>query len=555
MFRDHFGLVRGVAAFVLVAGAATGCESVGLPLTRNTAPLFDGMGSHHRAVTTESKKAQRYFDQGLIWTYSFNYDEATRSFRQAAALDPECAMAYWGIALANGPHINRTQMTDEQSRIAWEAINQARVRAHTVTEIERDLIEALATRYAWPPPADRTELDRAYAAAMKAVYAKYPDDADVATLYAESLMDLWPWDLWSVQGEPRPDTPEIVAVLERALEIDPNHPGANHLYIHAVEASPNPEKGVAAADRLRTLVPISGHMVHMPGHIDARVGRWDLASDANVAAIKADRRYRRISPRQDFYRTYMMHNDHFLAWSCMMEGRSADAIAAARRMVADVPEDYARENAAIVDAYTPIVVEALIRFGKWDEILAEPAPPQYLPITTAFWRFARATAYNAKGQIDEAVAEQQRFRELVKSIPSDALMAINPAHDMLKIADLVLDAEIAYRKGDVESAVQKLTEAAKMEDVQLYMEPPDWPQPVRHALGGILIAEKRYAEAEQVYRDDLKRWPENGWSLFGLAQALHGQGKEEAYAVEARFKKAWARADVVLRMTCMCLEE
>lgn len=250
-----------------------------------------------------------------------------------------------------------------------------------------------------------------------------------------------------------------------------------------------------------------------------------------------------------------MHNDHFLAWSCMMEGRSADAIAAARRMVADVPEDYARENAAIVDAYTPIVVEALIRFGKWDEILAEPAPPQYLPITTAFWRFARATAYNAKGQIDEAVAEQQRFRELVKSIPSDALMAINPAHDMLKIADLVLDAEIAYRKGDVESAVQKLTEAAKMEDVQLYMEPPDWPQPVRHALGGILIAEKRYAEAEQVYRDDLKRWPENGWSLFGLAQALHGQGKEEAYADEARFKKAWARADVVLRMTCMCLEE
>lgn len=542
-----------VAVTTLLLLSVAGCQGTGT--TRDRAPIFRHMGSHHRPVTTNIERAQRYFDQGLIWAYSFNYREATRSFREAARLDPDCAMAYWGIALANGPHINRSQMTPEQSRTAWEAINQALVRAHAAHEKERDLIEALAKRYAWPAPADRSELDKAYAQAMKRVYEKYSDDADIATLYAESLMDLWPWNLWGLDGSPRPDTLEIIAVLERALALDENHPGANHLYIHAVEASPHPEKGIAAADRLRKLVPASGHMVHMPGHIDARVGRWDLASDANVAAIKADDRYRRISPRQGFYRLYMLHNDHFLAWSCMMEGRSVDAIRAARNTVAKIPADYIRDNAAMVDAYTPIVVEALVRFGKWDEILAEPAPADYLPITTAFWRFARASAYNAKGQLDEALAEQRRFREAVANVPSDALMAINPAHDMLKIADLVLDGEIAYRQGDIDKAVARLTEAAQREDRQLYMEPPDWPQPVRHALGGILVEAGRWEEAEQVYRDDLKRWPENGWSLFGLAQCLHARNADEAAEVEARFRKAWARADVSLQATCMCLTE
>ncbi|RIK69220.1 MAG: hypothetical protein DCC65_00275 [Planctomycetota bacterium] len=516
-------------------------------------PLFEGMGHHARAITTDSPQAQAYFNQGLTWAYAFNHDEAIRSFVEAARLDPDCAMAWWGVALCNGPHINNPVMTPAQSKRAWDALQKALALRDKASYPESRLIDALARRYAENPPADRRALDEAYAEAMKAVYEMDVNDADIATLYAESLMDLQPWDLWE-RGAPKGRTPEVLAALEQALKINPRHPGAAHLYIHAVEASPHPEKANAAADVLRTLVPISGHLVHMPSHIDVQTGRWALAADQNEAAIKADAAYRKLSPRQGFYAVYMAHNHHFLAFAAMMGGRSKVALAAARDMVAGVPPDFLREQPQFVDPYMMIVFDVLKRFGRWDDILREPAPSEKLPISRAMHHFARGLAYAAKGEIDRATSEQETFRASVRKIPSDALMAINPAHKVLAVADHMLAGEIAFRKGDIDEAVRQLHESIRVEDTLLYMEPPEWIQPVRHTLGAVLMHAKRYSEAEQVYREDLANWPENAWSLFGLAKALRAQGKSaEADQVERRFKAAWARADVQIGSSCLCV--
>jgi tetratricopeptide (TPR) repeat protein len=526
-------------------------------------PLFEGMGPHKRAVTTSSKEAQKYFDQGLNWSFAFNHDEAIRSFRHATALDPGCALAWWGIAYSNGPHINLPLMDEPRSRAAWDALQKALALRDQATPVERGLIDALAGRYADPAAGklpltaeERTPLDRAYAEAMAKVADAFPADADVLALAAESLMDLRPWDLWDKKtGEPRPETPKVLALLDRAMEIDPSHPGACHFYIHAVEASPRPERADAAADRLRTLVPASGHLVHMPSHIDVRTGRWAQAAEQNRRASKVDVKYREISPRQDFYRIYMAHDDHFLAYACMMLGRREEALAAARAMSAKIPEDWLRKNAAMADGYTPIEVEVLLRFGLWDQILSHPQPAADLPITTAFWRFARASALAAKRQLDAAAVEQAKFREQVQTIPKEAMMAMNPGRRVLEIAELVLDGEIDYQKGDVDKAVAKLAEAAGIEDTLNYIEPPDWVQPSRHSLGAILLAAKRYDEAEKVYRTDLQRWPENGWALFGLARCLEAKKSPDLAAVEARFKKAWAHADTTIHATCLCVKK
>lgn len=526
-------------------------------------PLFEGMGPHTREVTTDSPEAQKYFDQGLTWTFAFNHDEATRSFRQAAALDPNCAMAWWGVALVNGPHINNPVMDEERSRVCWDALQEALALRDKASPVERALIGALQARYADPAAGkipltfeERAPLDRAYAEAMDAVYKQYPDDADVASLAAEAWMDTRPWDLWEPEtGEPRPETPRIVAALEHALKLNPDHPGANHYYIHAVEASPHPEKGVAAADRLRTLVPASGHLVHMPAHIDVRVGKWGQAAEQNRQASRVDAAYRKISPRQGLYRIYMAHNDHFLSWACMMAGRSEEAIAAAKAMNSKIPESFVREFAPVVDGYTPIDIDAMVRFGKWDDLLAMEQPPEYLPIRTAMWRFGRATALAAKGEVEKAVAEQAKFREAVKAVPEGAIMTLNPAAQVLSIADHTLAGEIAFRTGAIDEAVSALRSAVKIEDTLRYMEPPDWIQPARHSLGAVLVAAERFGEAEKVYRDDLARWPENGWALYGLWRCLAEQGSDEAPAIRARFDKAWAEADTEITATCLCVTE
>lgn len=527
-------------------------------------PLFDDLGPHTRRVTTSSSLAQRYFNQGLNWMYAFNHDEAIRAFEHAARLDPACAMAWWGVAICHGPHINNPMMDEARSRAAWDALGRALALADGAAPVERALIGALGARYDDPgrdggrsipqTAEERRPFDEAYAEAMARVYKRFPTDNDVATLYAEALMDLSPWDLWSLDGEPRPQTPEVLRLLQQVLASDPNHPGANHLYIHAVEASPHPELADGAATRLRTLVPGSGHMVHMPSHIDVRLGRWNLAADQNEASMRVHERYAQRSPRQGLYRAYMFHNVHFLSYACMMAGREKDAISAARRMMASIPEAFYEDYAPVVDAYAAIEVESLMRFGRWDDLLAEPEPRASLPITGAFWSFARGVAFAAKGDVSNARAEQTRFRQRVNAIPDDAMMAINPARKVLSIAEEMLEGEILFREGDLDGAVRHLRAAVAIEDTLTYMEPPDWVQPVRHALGAFLVEAGRHAEAEAVYREDLRRLPENGWSLHGLAKCLRATGRDaEAEAVEARFRKAWARSDVKLGSSCFCV--
>lgn len=536
-------LPAALAALVLVLTAADSLA----------ARLFPGMGPHRRAVTTASREAQRWFDQGLVFTMSFNHDEAIRSFAEAARLDSGCAMAWWGIALANGPHINNPGMTAEQSRDAWAALGRAMALRDRASAAERALIEALAARYAAEPPADRRPLDEAYAAAMRDVWRAHPRDADIGYLFAEAMMDLRPWDLWQADGSPQPGTEEVVATLEAVLRRAPNHPGANHLWVHVVEASPHPERGVAAADRLRTLVPGAGHMVHMPAHIYSRVGRWADAAEANVRAIEADRRYRELSPRQGFYSVYMAHNRHFLSWAAQMEGRSEVALKAAREMIANFPEDFVRESAFFADGYMNVEIETLMRFGRWEELLAVPEPPDYLPITRAFRHFARGTAFAALGRLEEADRAQAEFRAAAGKVTEEMIVGNNPARLVLSIAEHQLAGEILNRRGDVDGAVRELREGVRIEDTLRYNESPDWLLPVRHALGAVLVRAKRWPEAEAVYREDLVRNAENGWSLWGLARSLRAQERTaEADAVQARFRRAWKRADVSLESTCYC---
>jgi tetratricopeptide (TPR) repeat protein len=529
--------------------------------TESQPQLFRGMGSFHRPVATKSDLAQKYFDQGLTFAFAFNHDEAIRSFQEAARLDPQLAAPWWGIALCNGPHINNPAMDEEHSKAAWEALQKARSLAGDASSQLKALIDALAARYADPskgkPPEDpvaRAPFDKAYAQAMAKVHKDYPTDVDISVLYAESLMDLRPWDLWDRDGTPRPEMPEILSVLESVLAVMPNHPGANHLYIHSVEASPHPEKGIASAERLKTLVPSAGHLVHMPAHIWARVGRWEDAAAANRQAIAADAAYRKLSPTQGFYHIYMAHNRQFLAFGCMMQGRSEEAIASAVAMREQIPDEFIQAMAPVIDGALPLKLEVLTRFGRWEEILSEPKPADNLPIMNAIWHGERAIAYANTGRMKEALTERQAFHDSAKAVPEDRMVINNPASKVLTIAGHVVDGEIAFKQGSIDEAVNHLKEAVQVEDTLKYDEPPDWMLPARHTLGAVLLSVGRAQEAEQIYREDLKHWPENGWSLFGLSQALRKQDSPDATAVEERFKKAWAGADIKIGSSCMCVK-
>ena len=516
--------------------------------------LFGNLGHWHRPVTTGSKEAQVWFDQGLALAYGFNHGEAIRSYREAARLDPTCAMAWWGIAYCSGPHINNPAMTEEASAAAWEAVQKAVAAAPGGTPVEQALIGALAKRYSADPKADRAPLDQAYADAMRAVWKTYPNDPDVGTLCAESLMDLHPWDLWTHDGKPKEYTPEIVETLEKVLAMAPEQPGANHFYIHTVEASSRPERGVPSADRLRTLVPGAGHLVHMPAHIYIRVGRFEDASEANIQAMKVDKAYRALSPDQGFYRIYMAHNPQFLAFTSMMEGRYAAALEAARTMVAEMPPEFVKENAGFVDPVLALEIEVYLRFGRWDEILNVPEFPDYLPVCRAFRHFARGAALAATSKLGAARDELAALQEGTAKLPEDTIWLNNKAKQVLNLGVKVLSGEIAAREGRTDVAVTLLREAAKLEDALIYDEPPDWMQPTRHTLGAVLLRAGRAEEAEAVYREDLVRYPENGWSLWGLKRALElRKSEKEASEIGKRFKKAWKRADVKLDTTCFCL--
>ena len=517
-------------------------------------PLFPGTGAYSRKITTTSFEAQRYFDQGMMFLFGFNHDEAIRSFRAAAQADPKCAMAWWGVALAYGPHINLPVVFPDRAKAAVAALAQARALAGGASPLEQELIEALGHRYADPQPDDRGPLDQAYAEAMRQVWQRHPDDADVGTWFAEALLDLHPWDQWTLDGQQRPGTAEILATLEAVLRLQPGHPQANHLYIHAVEASPHPEWANAAADRLRAMAPGVGHLVHMPSHIDIRCGRWAAAITANEQALAADVRYRNLAQKPpDFYRVYIAHNRHMLAYAAMMSGRANVALASIHTMVTEIPAARLKENAAAVDGYIAMPYEVEVRFGRWDELLAEPEPADFLPLCRTLWHAARTIAYAAKGDVPAARAEAAAADAAANQVPADATFGKNSARDVAALARGMAAGELLIRAGQRDDGLARLRAAVKLEDALRYDEPPKWMLPVRHSLGAALLQAGRLAEAEQVYRDDLAQFPENGWSLFGLARTLELENRTaEADAVRARFKAVWAGADLDLTSSCLC---
>ena len=538
---------------VFISALLLGSSGGGFAAEGASVPLFEGLGGLSRKVTTASPEAQRYFDQGLAFMYAFNHDEAIRAFRRAGELDPKCAMAFWGAAVANGPHINNTVVPEDRAKAAWEALKRAQATAAGASSAERALIEALASRYALPQPEDRKPLEQAYADAMRRVWRAYPKDADVGALFAESLADLRPWDLWMPDGTPQPGTEELVATLESVLALHPRHPLANHLMIHAVETSPHPEKADRAADTLRDLQPGLGHMVHMPSHIDVRRGRWQQAIDANVEAMEADRRYTARSPEQGFYRLYMAHNHHMLTYAAMMTGQSALARRTIREMVADIPLEFFKAN-PFADGFMAMPLEVMMRFGRWDEILAEPAFPDFVPISRALQHYARAVAHAAKDDVPSARKEQAAFLEARARVPKEAFFGNNTASDLLDVAESFMRGEILFRSGKIDEGLLALREAAAREDKLRYDEPPDWIQPVRHALGAALLQAGRFAEAETVFREDLAKLPGNGWGLYGLSRALQLQKKTaEAAEAERQFDAVWKQADLKIKSACLCL--
>ena len=532
----------------LVALVACATHEVRPPApAEQKAILFDDLGTHRHPVSARVPEAQQYFDQGLRLVWAFNHDEATRAFTEAARLDPDCAMAWWGIALAAGPNYNDPG-NPERDRRAYEALRNALALERKVSAQERAYIEALSKRYTKEPPPDRKALDVAYADAMREVMRRYPDDLDAATLFAEAMMDLRPWDLWSRDGEPRPGTEEIVATLESVLKRDPEHPGANHYYIHAVEASMHPERGVPSADRLRGLVPGAGHLVHMPSHIYMRVGRYGDAVAANERAVAVDRAYiARAKPDGLYPMMYYPHNLDFLWSAASMEGRSGDTIRVARELAAVSSPEMARQMA---DAEPPLVAPlfALARFGRWNEILREPDPPADLHYARAIRHYARGLAFTRLGRPRDAASEHAALDAEVKAIPPERkFVQVLPARDIAALAGTVLAGEAAAARGRTDEAIRQLENAVRMQDELPYMEPPPWYFPVRQSLGAVLLKANRAAAAEAVYREDLRRNPENGWSLHGLAESLRAQGKPtEAAGVEQRLRKAWTRADVRL---------
>jgi tetratricopeptide (TPR) repeat protein len=515
------------------------------------ATLLEGLGNHRFAVTSAHPEVQRWFDQGLALTYGFNHDAAERSFLKATQLDPECAMCWWGASLVLGPHVNAS-MDPANNAKAWERLQKAVALAAKATPREQGFIKALEARYAAAPPADRKPLDQAYADAMAAWSAQSPDDLDAATLHAEAMMNLQPWDYYDAALQPKGNTAQIVAVIESVLARNADHAGALHLYVHAVEASADPQRGVAAADRLRTLLPGSGHLVHMPAHIYARVGRWHDAVIANQKAIEADDAYL-AACRGNYSGVYPLgyvpHNHHFLWFAASMEGAAAVAKAAAEETAkrTDLPELMRQPGFAALQSYWMTPWFNRVRFGRWEEIAALPNPAPDLPYVSAIWRYAQGMAAVRQQRLDHAESHLAELTRLAADPVLDTMLVWDryPLTHAVKIAERTLAAELALAKHDTATALDALRAAAVIEDRIPYDEPPGWHAPTRHALGAALLATGKPAEAEAVYRDELKRNPGNGWSLLGLAQSLEAQ-KQDAAKVREELGLAWQNADVPL---------
>lgn len=513
------------------------------------APLLEGVGKLNHPVSTKNPTAQRYFNQGLAFIYAFNHEEATRAFERAAQLDPGLAMAHWGIAKSVGPNYNMPDIDEHAMKRAFDAVQKAKELSANATERERAYIDALSHRFSDEPNPDLKKLSREYSQAMHGVHERYPDDLDAAVLYAESKMDLRPWQLWSNDGKPAEGTEEIVAVLESVLRRKPDHTGANHLYIHAVEASPNPERGLASALRMAALAPQAGHLVHMPAHIYTRIGDYAGAAKSNVDAAEADRRYIARTGANGLYpKMYYNHNLHFLAYARSMEGRFVDAKKAADQVrTSALP---AVKEMPMIEAFVPTNLFVLVRFNKWNQILQIPKPDvMEMPITSTAWRYARGVAYAATGKIPEAEQELEALSKMVKAVHPEAMISVNRAQDVLKVSEQILLARISTAKNDHGKAAEHFRQAVALQDELTYDEPPGFYYPVRESLGGALLRMGDAKEAEKVFREDLRLNPRNGRSLFGLMNALRAQNKEEdAEFVESEFQTAWKNADSKLNL-------
>ena len=519
---------------------------------RAGAPLFDGMGDYHMPITTADPDAQRYFDQGMVLAFGFNHAESIRSFRAAQTLDPECAMCFWGEALATGPNINVTNngkavMTPAERVSARAAIDAALELIDGVTPKEQDWIRALDARYDGQSDTSRDPLDRAWTDALAVMEERYPDDTTVASVYAEALMNTMPWDYWGPNGEAKPDTQAVIASLEAVMAANPDHPLALHLYIHALEASSNAAKAEAAADRLADLVPGSGHLVHMPSHIYFRVGRYQDSAMANIRAAEVDEAYIAQCNAQGFYPAlYYPHNIHFLWASATMQGQSALSLDSARRVVANVRVEQV-EQFPTIQFFRTVPMLSLVRFARWQEILAEPEPYEPFAFARAIWHYGRGVAHAALGDAEAALIELAAIEALEPEVDETFMGNVYPARDLLGIARSLLMGEVAYRSGDAAAAVLAFEEAVSLQDALPYTEPPFWYYPTRQSLGAALLASDRVAEAQAVFAEDLEQYPMNGWSMFGLAEALRRQGDEtEAAEVAARFEAVWQFADVSL---------
>lgn len=520
---------------------------------RAGAPLFEGMGKFSRKITTRDPDAQKYFDQGMVLAFGFNHAESIRSFKAAQRLDDTCAMCFWGEALATGPNINVTSngkaiMSDEEKKSAWAALQKAIERKSNSSPVEQDLIDALAKRYSEDISAEREPLDKAYADAMREVHKKYPEDDDIAALFAEAMMDTMPWDYWLGDGRAKPETSEVLDALEAVIKRSPEHPLALHLYIHAVEASSDPGRAEKAADTLANLVPGSGHLVHMPAHIYWRVGRYNDASEANVKAANVDEEYIAACNAQGFYpAAYYPHNIHFLWAASSMEGRSQLAIESARKVAKNVRVEMIKEFPT-VEFFKTIPILALVQFGKWDEVLGEPEFPENFDYSNAIRNYARGVAYSRKGDIEKAKQERAGLSRAMKTVTVSFLDKHDyPASELLKIADSLLEGEIAMAEKKYPDAIRSFSAAVDRQDKLPYMEPPFWYYPTRQSLGIALMESGDNAGAEKVYRKDLEIYPHNGWSMYGLIRSLEAQNKkDEAAEVKMMFDHVWRNADIKL---------
>lgn len=517
------------------------------------APLFSGMSDYHMDITTRDPNAQRYFNQGMVLAFAFNHAESIRSFRAAQTLDPQCAMCFWGEALATGPNINVTSkgrviMSAPERAAAFAALGKAKALKATVSVREQAYIDALAQRYNGDPDTDREPLDLAWAQAMGQLAERFPDDMTAASIYAEALMNTMPWNYWSDDGIAKPETAAVIQSLERVLANEPDHPLALHLYIHALEASNDPGRAEAAADRLATLVPGAGHLVHMPSHIYYRIGRYNDAAEANIRAADVDEAYIASCNAQGFYPAlYYPHNIHFLWAASTMQGQSAVSIESARRVVENVRIEQVKAFPT-VEFFRTVPLLSLVRFAKWDDILAQPHPHEGFMFAKSIWHYARGVAYAAKGQGAAAEAELAALVPLLDDVSVRFLDSRDyPGSALVGIAIDLLQGEIDYRQGNFVDASAHFAQAVAKQDQLPYTEPPFWYYPTRQSLGAALMAAGDVEGAEAVFRKDLEQYPHNGWSMFGLMQSLETQGKDDQAAmVRKHFEAAWQFADVEL---------